>query len=276
MTNDLHRNLKDLTHLRWDERTNTSGTGGTFLKSKSQTPEETTYYKLSCYDSYRGVYGHECVNELIASRLMEALGVEHLRYRLVHARVVIDSREHETWASASPSFRRPDERKQALDLFYDLNKHEGESPLELCRRYGWQRRIDEIMGVDYLIANRDRHGANIEVLRDEHGGLRLAPVFDSGLSLAFSTYGNEDRIAAVDPLADVNANNYLGTRSLEKNLGLIERPLGWSLSETDVDAVLEGLDGIISDAHIGKIRDIITLRWARLAERGLVHALTEE
>lgn len=275
MKTDISTGLEDLTHLRWDERTNTSGTGGTFLKAKSSAARTTTYYKLSCYDSYRGIYGHECVNELIVSRLMEALGVEHVPYRLIHAQVLIDGHTHETWLSASPSFRMPDERKQALDLFYDLNKTDSESPLEFCRRLGWQRRIDEIMAADYLVANRDRHGANIEVLRNQEGILRLAPLFDSGLSFVFSCYGDEQRVSDFNPMLDVNANNYLGTRSLEENLNFIEQPLHWRLSVSDINRVLAGLDNILSDAHQDKIRTMITQRWQHLAEKGLVQPLQE-
>ena len=35
---------------------------------------------MSNYDSYRGVFGHECINELIVSRLMSVLGIPHLEY----------------------------------------------------------------------------------------------------------------------------------------------------------------------------------------------------
>jgi len=35
--------------------------------------------------------------------------------------------------------------------------------------------------IDYLIANRDRHGSNLEVLRNEDDdSIRMAPLFDQG------------------------------------------------------------------------------------------------
>lgn len=79
------------------------------------------------------------------------------------------------------------------------------------------------MLADCLIANRDRHGANIEVLRSREGGVRLAPLFDNGVSSVFSCYGDERRVREFDPLADVWANNFIGTRSLQENLGEILR-----------------------------------------------------
>ena len=261
--NDVITKLQDLRHLDWSERANTSGTAGCFLKSKEQTGAGLWYYKLSCYDSYRGIYGHECANEIVASRLMSILGVEHVEYRLVHALICVNGEEHETWLNRSRSFRKKGERKQALDTFYDLNKKSGESPLELCERFGWENVIKKIMLVDYLIANRDRHGSNIEVLHSSNGDLRLAPVFDSGLSFVFSCYEDEQRVQDFDPFADVNANNFLGTRSLEENL---RRFVGGNLDVevlkvTDKNTLFSGLEGVLSSYHIEKMWEILQRRW---------------
>lgn len=61
----------------------------------------------------------------------------------------------------------------AFDTFFDLMHEKGESQLQFCERYGWLEDIQRMMLVDYLIANRDRHGANIEVLRSRDEGIRL-------------------------------------------------------------------------------------------------------
>ena len=42
---------------------------------------------------------------------------------------------------------------------------------------------------------------NIEVIRSPEGSVRLAPLFDSGLSFVFSCYGDEERVRAFDPLS---------------------------------------------------------------------------
>ena len=260
---DVITKLQDLRYLDWSERANTSGTAGSFLKSKEQTGAGIWYYKLSCYDSYRGIYGHECANEIVASRLMSILGVAHVEYRLVHALICVNGGEHETWLNRSRSFRKKGERKQALDTFYDLNKKSGETPLELCARFGWEDEIKKIMLVDFLIANRDRHGANIEVLQSSNGDLCLAPVFDSGLSFVFSCYDDEERVRDFDPLADVNANNFLGTRSLEENLRrFVGGDVGVApLKATDRKALFSGLEGVLSNCHIEKMWEILQQRW---------------
>ena len=265
---DVISELQDLRYLEWSERANTSGTAGCFLKSREQTGAGLWYYKLSCYDSYRGIYGHECANEIVASRLMGILGVEHLEYRLAHALVDIDGAEYETWLNRSRSFRARGERKQALDTFYDLNRRGTESPLELCERFGWTEQIQKIMLVDYLIANRDRHGANIEVLVDLKGKLRLAPVFDSGLSFVFSCYNDIERVRNFDAMSDVNANNYLGTRSLEENLVRFVSPNMnvAPLSPGHKEALFHGLEGVLSDVHIEKMWEMLLKRWNRYEE----------
>ena len=68
----------------------------------------------------------------------------------------------------------------------------GENPYEFCKRNGWQKYVDEIIAVDFLILNRDRHGANIEVLRNARAKtIRIAPLFDHGLSLLFNCDSDE-------------------------------------------------------------------------------------
>ena len=77
---------------------------------------------MTVTEAYSGI---ECINELIVSRLMEILQIEHLSY--------------------------------------DLHRREKESPLEFFVRIGWQKYVYQMLLVDYLICNRDRHGANIEI-----------------------------------------------------------------------------------------------------------------
>ena len=49
----------------------------------------------------------------------------------------------------------------------------------------------------------------------------MAPLFDQGVSLLFSTYGDDKQLEKFDVLQDIQANNYIGSRSLEYNLSLI-------------------------------------------------------
>ena len=78
--NDFIKELQDLRYLDWENRKISIGTPGSFLKAYEEKEGIRIYYKISNYDSYRGIFGHECVNELIVSRLLDILGIPHLSY----------------------------------------------------------------------------------------------------------------------------------------------------------------------------------------------------
>lgn len=262
---DIVSKEQDMTSLVWRERVNTSGTAGTYLKAVTGVGARAVYYKLPRFNGVE-FDGHECVNEVIASRLMRLMGVEHLDYRLIHARVVVDGAEHEVWLNSSNNYRRTRERKLSLGLFVDLNREAGETPLDVCERFGWMDAIRQMMLVDYLVANRDRHSSNIEVLIAPDGTPRLAPLFDMGLSLLAPLAGNPDAIEEFDPLRRVATTNYLGSRSLEENLlNALPVPDISSLKEDDRELLLSGLDGAMDVGTLDKIWEIIWTRWCRYA-----------
>lgn len=62
MQNKVMTDIQDLTYLNWSHARNSSGTAGTFLKSQSISDGKKIYYKLSNFDSEKGIIGHECVN----------------------------------------------------------------------------------------------------------------------------------------------------------------------------------------------------------------------
>ena len=146
------------------------------------------------------------------------LGIEHLYYDLIHALISVDGKDIDTYITRSENFKAPDERKQALETFYDLHKLADESPLDFMLRMGWERYVYQLILTDYLILNRDRHGANIEVLIKPDGETRLSPLFDNGCSLLFSCYNDRDEIRAFDVMKDRPVNNFIGSRSTEYNL----------------------------------------------------------
>ena len=124
--------------------------------------------------------------------------------------------------------------------------------------------------IDYLIANRDRHGSNLEILRNEDDDtIRMAPLFDQGVSLLFSTYGDENAIENTDVMKDFPVNNYIGSRSLEYNLSLI--PQGFdlkisSLKLEDKDYIFHDVEKVLSQKHMDKIWEMIWKRWCFFSE----------
>ena len=255
---------QDLTALSWAKARQSSGTAGSFLKSYDDIGRRRIYYKLSDYDAERGIVGHECVNEIVVDRLLEILGVEHVSYRLIHADVSLDGRTFETWLNASADFKRPGESKIALDAFYALERRPDEGALDFCLRMGWREQVWECIAVDFLVLNRDRHGANLEVLRNPRARtLRLAPLFDHGLSLMFRARTDE-QLAAFDPMADLPVQSFFGSHSARENLRLIppeELPRFGKLRKGDRSALFEGLDGATTPLWREKAWAMIWGRW---------------
>ena len=255
---------QDLTYLKWSHGRNSSGTAGTFLKSQSSVSGEKIYYKLSNFDSEKGIVGHECVNEIIVDRLLTLLGVEHLSYQLIHADIEVDGKVYDTWICASRDFKEKGESKAALDNYYQINRLEGESRYDFCVRQGWGRYVDVMLAVDYLILNRDRHGANVEVLRNgRKRTLRIAPLFDHGVSLLFSCRGDGE-FEAFDVIADKPCQNFIGSRSTFDNLELIEdkaKVFPFRLKLEDKGYILKDLEHVLSEPQLEKIWETLWVRW---------------
>lgn len=255
---------QDLTYLTWSKIRHSSGTAGSFLKAYEQIGDQKIYYKLSDYDSMKGIIGHESINEIIVDRLLTVLGVEHLSYQLIYADVIIDSKVYSTYLCASENFRKRGESKVALDAFYERNKMDGETPLEFCIRNGWEDYIYQMLVIDFLILNRDRHGANIEVLQDPKvKAIRLAPIFDNGLSLVCSAK-TDDLLEKFDVMEDKPVQCFVGSRSACENLELIpaeKHPKINQIKESDREIILEGLDDVLPANYQNKIWDMIWQRW---------------
>lgn len=211
-----------------------------------------------------GIVGHESVNEIIVDRLLTILGIPHLEYHLIHANVIIDDKLYESYVCMSEDFKKKGESKIALDAYFQAERREGENLLDFCIRNGWEAYIYQMLVVDYLILNRDRHGANIEVLRNKRKKtIRLAPLFDHGLSLIFSSL-KEEAVQKVDVLADGRVQCCVGGNSAFDNLKLIPKdkmPLLNPLKGTDEAVLMEGLEDVIPETWRKKIWEMIWKRW---------------
>ncbi|MBR0398993.1 MAG: hypothetical protein IJI10_12110 [Eubacterium sp.] len=265
MKKDLILDRQDLRYLEWSRIRRSSGTAGSFLKSFRTEKGKKQYFKLSNYDTVRGVTGHECVNELIADRLLTILGIKHLHYQLIHALILVNGKEQETWLCASDDFKNSNESKTALDVFFQLEKEEDEIPLEFCIRMGWESYIYEMLLVDFLILNRDRHGANIEILRDRSArSIRLAPLFDHGISMFFQCK-NDAALDREDVMEDKRIQSFVGTDSAYENLKLIPKekmPEVRPLQQADRQILFAGLEQILSQKHLDKLWELLWKRWS--------------
>ena len=126
-------------------------------------------------------------NEVIASRIMDRLGIDHIPYTL-------------TWINDEPysvceDFVTKDTELitawQIMQLRTKAN-HENEYLhfVDICSEIGVDivPALDRMIVLDYIIANEDRHFNNFGLLRDANTleWLGAAPIFDSGTSLWYN------------------------------------------------------------------------------------------
>lgn len=250
----------DLRFLTWDknlnELDNSSCTGGTFYKAF----HDNIYYKLSNYDNFVNKFiGYESVFEVIVYKLVQILGIPTLRYELEKAIISINNVEQETYLCKSYNFIRPSEKKLTLEDFC-YGKSDKEL-LKFCIDSGFEDDINRIFLLDFLICNRDRHGANIEVLKSNRG-YRFADLYDNGISFVQSYGMDFNTIANLNGMSDFTANNFLGSRSLIDNLNLITKPvIVNSLVNNYRDIISEGIKEALNDIIWDKVFEMIERRY---------------
>lgn len=134
-----------------------------------------------------GTTRQEPYNEALASWIMEQLQIPHVTYRLVN--------ENGAPYSLCEDFITPDtELVSAWHVMQTQKKENHVSTyqhyLNCCEALGLseiKEAVDQMLAVDYLIANQDRHLNNFGVIRNANTleYVETAPVFDSGTSLWF-------------------------------------------------------------------------------------------
>lgn len=260
---DLYIENQDYTYLNWNKIRSSSGTAGSFLKATENISGKKIYYKLSGYDSVNGIVGHECINELIVSRLLDVLEIQHLNYQLIHGDIIIENKRYNTYFCRSESYRERGERKMTFENLFQMQRKENETPFDFAIRKGWKNEVCQMILVDFLILNRDRHGANIEIIMDRDGNERMAPLFDHGLSFMFQC-STEEEIERYDVLEDKTVQSFLGSKSAKENLFLIPSKYvfkGKKLVMKDKEYIFDGLEGVLSQKHLEKIWEMIWKRW---------------
>lgn len=249
----IYKDETDLTYLEWTKTRHSSGTAGSFLKAYEKKGNKKLYYKLSNYDVANGIVGHECVNEIIVDRLLSVMGIEHLEYDLINAKVKIRDRIYQTYLCRSYDFKKEGESKIALDAYYDMEHVGDETPIEFCNRMGFVDYIYKMLTIDYLIMNRDRHGANIEIMKNRKSHKYYpAPLFDHGLSLLCSCMDDKDFVK-MNPLDEKRVQCFVGGNNTFDNLKLIPDEDKVKLPDFDDELkniLFQGLDGIMPDLWI--------------------------
>ena len=249
----------DLRGVSWSAAAGSVASDGVHMKAERLIDGVNYYLKLSRYDSFRGIYGHESANELIACRLGKLLGFNVPEGELKRCIVRIDDVDRDAYVFMARSFKEAGSRVAFERFYLDNRIADGESPLELCKRFGWTDYIYKMFVFDYLIINRDRHGANLEVMKN--GDKRLSPLFDNGLSFVCSCTDESD-LASFDIIEDRPVNNFIGEKRLASNLAEVNAGLEFNeLRQSDIGRLFEGLKNVLPDSYLTMIWDIIWRRW---------------
>lgn len=134
-----------------------------------------------------GAIQQEPYNEVIASKIMERLDIPHVNYSLIT--------EEEYPYSICEDFITP--QTELISAWYVMQTEKKPNHISVyqhyvncCEKLGIpkiKQSLDQMMVVDYLIANEDRHQNNFGVIRDAESlnFIGAAPLFDSGTSLWF-------------------------------------------------------------------------------------------
>ncbi len=134
-------------------------------------------------------------NEVIASKIMERLGIPHVPYRLI-------------WDSGLPysvceGFVTADTELISAWRILQTQKKSNETSvyqhfINCCEGLGATDvvpALDKMLVLDYLIANEDRHLNNFGLLRNAETleWLGMAPIYDSGSSLGYDKLATQIR-----------------------------------------------------------------------------------
>lgn len=210
--------MLDLTYLRWDDGSERGSSFGMLNKAEIFLDDATYYFKLSRMQGSTFV-GYESIIEYLVSRYLDILGVPHVSYDLLMAKVALKGKVYNTLVSMSKDYKCSEEEAIPVQMFCP-DQPQAE---QLLRNTFGHSCMDIYYLVDFLIANSDRHGHNIEIAGSE-SSQRLSPLFDHGNSLLYwATYSGA--VMKYDVMQDIPTNNYVGSESLYTNLEHITSPV---------------------------------------------------
>lgn len=129
------------------------------------------------------------LNEAIASKIMERLNINHIPYYVIWD-------EDNPYSICKDFITADTELVSAYRVMMTQKKDDSISAythyVNCCKELGVKNivhSLDEMLVLDYIIANKDRHFNNFGLIRNANSTewIGAAPIFDSGSSLCFDT-----------------------------------------------------------------------------------------
>lgn len=186
------------------------------------------------------LYHQEAYNEVIASEICRLLDINHVEYTLSASSKNIYS-VCETFIDVDTELVSANDILKAFlpNPRIDLYEHF----VKCCQRLGVKNTsesLDDIIILDYIIGNKDRHLRNFGVIRDvntlEFKG--FSPIFDSGSSLMYNVPTDK-----IDVNADIRSAPFAAYHS--EQLKYLQTPDRYDLSR------LKNISDIVRDVFSG-------------------------
>ena len=148
-------------------------TSGSFEKCWIRQDNEISLLKRGSY-GYANA-GFEPFSEKLASDLLDAAKVKHVPYTLL--------KFHDKLACKCPLFTSEQAGFVSMHRFFEGN-FDIDDALDFCAKHGSEERFREMIVLDGVMGNVDRHAGNYGFLVDNETGeiLELAPLFDHNMS----------------------------------------------------------------------------------------------
>lgn len=204
-------------------------------------------------------------NEVIASKIMERLGISHIPYS-----VFLDE-DGEPYSVCEDFITEDTELISAWRIMQsrkqDNNTSKYQHYVNCCEGLGIKKicqSLNEMIVVDYIIANEDRHFNNFGLIRnaDTLEFISPAPIYDSGSSLGY------DKVAG-QILSGKNIQCKPFKKTHEQQLALVTS-FGWidfsklNGVEEDIREVFRSAGEYMDDARIDAITKSVNQRIAHL------------
>lgn len=148
-------------------------TSGSFAKCWVRDGDEISLLKRG--SSGWANAGFEPYSEVLAAELLDVAGVDHVPYTI--------EQYHGKLASKCPLFTSEDVGFVSAHRFFD-GPFDVDDVLAFCDQHGGQESFREMVVMDAVMANVDRHAGNYGFLVDNATGevLRMAPLFDQNMA----------------------------------------------------------------------------------------------
>jgi len=141
----------------------------------------------------RGERMQEPFNEEIASKIMDLFGIEHVNYNVKRISGNIPVSICKCMIDKDTEYMGADYAMYSIEK-KGLEKYE--RYISICIEKGIadaKKKIDEMIAIDYIIGNEDRHPWNFGIIRNANNleWIKTAPLFDNGNSLFYDTDSKE-------------------------------------------------------------------------------------